>query len=96
MKDAEDEIGQLGGVIMAGRFEEARRTLETKNAELFVCLHGAAKSVIGAAHFRRLATARFAGYGRPGEAASASRRHPRSRRCSAVRWEQTASTTSEA
>ena len=25
---------------------------------LFVCLHGAAKSVIGAAHFRRLATAR--------------------------------------
>lgn len=25
---------------------------------LFVCLHGAAKSVIGAAHFRRVATAR--------------------------------------
>src|SRR5690349_17670023 len=25
---------------------------------LFVCLHGAAKSVVGAAHFRRLATAR--------------------------------------
>ena len=25
---------------------------------LFVCLHGAAKSVVGAAHFRRLAAAR--------------------------------------
>ena len=31
---------------------------------LFVCLHGAAKSVIGAAHFRRLATAGVSGWTR--------------------------------
>src|SRR5882672_67283 len=33
-------------------------TLPSRPRVLFVCLHGAAKSVIGAAHFRRLAAAR--------------------------------------
>jgi protein-tyrosine-phosphatase len=33
-------------------------TVPTQSRVLFVCLHGAAKSVIGAAHFRRLAAAR--------------------------------------
>src|SRR5439155_13474453 len=31
---------------------------EPERRVLFVCLHGAAKSVVGAAHFRRLAAAR--------------------------------------
>jgi protein-tyrosine-phosphatase len=33
-------------------------TMPPRSRVLFVCLHGAAKSVIGAAHFRRLAAAR--------------------------------------
>ena len=39
-------------------FCRAQATTKPRPRVLFVCLHGAAKSVVGAAHFRRLATER--------------------------------------
>ena len=39
-------------------FSRAQTPAKARPRVLFVCLHGAAKSVVGAAHFRRLAAAR--------------------------------------